>query len=1403
MNPNGEQVPNIDIEIDYQSVSTNRSPSPSSSNASDKGENGGKIGTRYRVLFDYTAREEEDLSVRKGDILVGGVKPGASEWLIVSNERNDEVGEVPSTYTEEILETEGGRLSPRESFLKAMLEQIEYETPPPSPNIGNRMQKKRMDPNIISLPPLGKVENDQKTSASSSSLSKAISSLLPRALVKKVPSDEEEDVIEKFMDHAAVKVDATENNNEEKMNLNGEEEVNHDDKKTKSLDNKLLDLFEWSELQDEEGNIYYYNNVSGVSQWEPPSGWISNYDWAKNDNDNVSSYMNSTIAVYPLADGWIEMTDISSGAPFFKNTLSGLSQWERPLRGGWTQHFDQHSGFPYFENSETGETTWFAPKIIGDAINSEKEKLDRNSQLGKIERTLSVHLICENTFKEENSISVSETVEHLQTSLELLEKKKTQEQFDLENTLHDMGFPRDCCVEALKCSNGDISKAVQWLLDNSAFLEEEEKRKKDRLEHKKNMEKWRLQRLAMGDKIKMKEMDQNQMNLNQTKMSEKPCSISSSIFEGLQIENKNENEKSKEEERPGVYHIQGSDFQDNVNSITDLSVGTLVKVDWSDIGDGEPEYYVGKVTKICSRNCDVLYNDGDFEANIPFEKISIISGRVQLEKESKSENSTSAAKALNYSISESAKEQLQLLKRIGLASFQKLRRQIVTIDLNYTVDDIPFRKKEFFLTSNRSCASSSSISNAYTSFYISIATSHWNFGDCEIDEDSFLASLEDLNSIVNEEKRLYVMKTMRKRRKVLQQDVKNEMLLLSSSYEKLKEKSFFFSSSKTEKLEFEIDDLLLVRLKKYNSHLHNNLTMHRSAWEKMKHLSKEYEMKWERQKKIISKFGRFSSSPAFEARQAILNQFLELLMQGERFAGNIIANRLHEVNAVIRTVKASNETENNEMLDFFLSCDDLVGRDLTCQTLFEACMQLETQLIHADKVVSRCTENLKVLAKVKRKEEIISIINEVRKLLKMVDEKNVRKMETIPSETNEEKNVPPLETSSSQKCITPLLPPAPSLQLPEIISKQSYLIPRRIQKRFNSLCMDFRTPQGQLFHRLKQRLIDHHDSDCKKQNEKKGNTSDFSIISLLPETSYFFAKVIEYDFDLDLEYDNSDEVFEVLKELVEELFYSKLLHIVSTVSSIEVSDFGDNLGDSRVWLEQQQWMRLLTPIELDVPIEFIITQNSSQEKKISSPFPKTSFILSEFSIAKSPTQQIRLLLTAIKMIHNEANSIIYLKTKERTRKLLEADKLLPILIVSVIHADAVDMPNALRRALIFGNSTEKTGEASYYLVCLQSAVKHILGVRQTSEQVEIQRKRVRAIAVHEMQLTEIAKMKSWVKMKQNKGKNLLDYITETEDRVSSGMCSAEVFLQHNDENWKLSDSWKKANESISQENKDN
>lgn len=55
---------------------------------------------------------------------------------------------------------------------------------------------------------------------------------------------------------------------------------------------------EWYELRDDDGELYYFNSESGVSQWEPPK--------------------------------WFAEVDEISGVRYYVNTSTGEPQWEKP-----------------------------------------------------------------------------------------------------------------------------------------------------------------------------------------------------------------------------------------------------------------------------------------------------------------------------------------------------------------------------------------------------------------------------------------------------------------------------------------------------------------------------------------------------------------------------------------------------------------------------------------------------------------------------------------------------------------------------------------------------------------------------------------------------------------------------------------------------------------------------------------------------------------------------------------------------------------------------------------------------------------------------------------------------------------------------------------------------------------
>jgi len=72
-----------------------------------------------------------------------------------------------------------------------------------------------------------------------------------------------------------------------------------------------------------------------------------------------------------LPPGWEQITDPSSGRPYFCNRQTGQSSWEPPaaapagpppLPYGWEQVTDPSSGKPYFCNRQTGQSSWEPPR---------------------------------------------------------------------------------------------------------------------------------------------------------------------------------------------------------------------------------------------------------------------------------------------------------------------------------------------------------------------------------------------------------------------------------------------------------------------------------------------------------------------------------------------------------------------------------------------------------------------------------------------------------------------------------------------------------------------------------------------------------------------------------------------------------------------------------------------------------------------------------------------------------------------------------------------------------------------------------------------------------------------------------------------------------------------------------
>lgn len=137
---------------------------------------------------------------------------------------------------------------------------------------------------------------------------------------------------------------------------------------------------DWESVRDEKGRLYFWNRISGESRWDaPPRSWKPNYENVTYAEINSAEpgTDNSTTA---LPTGWSEEND-GNGNLYYYNTNTGESSWERPQltpkkhektsessrsKNPEIYRFekcDDGNGNVYWYNLDTGESSWEKPEI--------------------------------------------------------------------------------------------------------------------------------------------------------------------------------------------------------------------------------------------------------------------------------------------------------------------------------------------------------------------------------------------------------------------------------------------------------------------------------------------------------------------------------------------------------------------------------------------------------------------------------------------------------------------------------------------------------------------------------------------------------------------------------------------------------------------------------------------------------------------------------------------------------------------------------------------------------------------------------------------------------------------------------------------------------------------------------
>ena len=96
---------------------------------------------------------------------------------------------------------------------------------------------------------------------------------------------------------------------------------------------RLQKTGDWIKYRTEMHNIFYYNEENGNFQWIPPEENTdkNNQGLILNDPNTMIPNDQSTISL--TEDDWTEYKDSETGAVYWFNHKTNISQWDSPFMG--------------------------------------------------------------------------------------------------------------------------------------------------------------------------------------------------------------------------------------------------------------------------------------------------------------------------------------------------------------------------------------------------------------------------------------------------------------------------------------------------------------------------------------------------------------------------------------------------------------------------------------------------------------------------------------------------------------------------------------------------------------------------------------------------------------------------------------------------------------------------------------------------------------------------------------------------------------------------------------------------------------------------------------------------------------------------------------------------------------